>query len=77
MACNRQAYESLKDQIRPDYAGQYVAIAFGQIVATSPDFDEANAAVERLQPAPEHALVFLAEDDPAFEPISDPYKEFL
>ena len=46
MACNRQAYETMKDQIRRDYAGKYVAIAFGKIIAVSPDFDEASAAVD-------------------------------
>jgi hypothetical protein len=59
MACDRQAYEELKEQIRRDYAGQYVAIAFGKIVAVRRTFDDAKAAIEALQPAPEHYLVFL------------------
>jgi Family of unknown function (DUF5678) len=77
MACNRQAYEQLKEQIRRDYAGQYVAIAFGKIVAVNPDFDEAVAAVERLNPPPEHSVVFPASDEPMFEPFYSPYTEFL
>jgi hypothetical protein len=77
MAVDRAAYEALRDQIRRDYQNQYVAMAFGKIVAVSPDFDEAVAAVKRLQPAPEHYLVFLAEEGPIFEPVEAYYKEFL
>jgi hypothetical protein len=77
MASNREAYEKLREQIRRDYAGQYVAMAFGKIVAVSPDFDEATAVVERLQPAPAYSLVFLADQEPVFEPIDATYKEFL
>ena len=72
MACNRQAYETMKDQIRRDYAGKYVAIAFGKIIAVSPDFDEASAAVDQLQPAPEHCVVFPAGEEPHFDPFDDP-----
>jgi hypothetical protein len=77
MACNRQAYERLKEQIRRDFAGQYVAIAFGIIIRVSPSFDEAKAAVDQLQPHPEHALVFLAEDDPGFETIDALHTEWF
>jgi hypothetical protein len=77
MASNRQAYDRLKEQIRREYAGKYVAIAFGKIIAVSPDFDETTAAVDRLQPAPAHCVVFPAEDEPHFEPVEDPYMEFL
>ena len=45
MALNRAAFEQLRSQIRRDYTGQYVAIAFGRIIAVSPNFDEAVAAV--------------------------------
>jgi hypothetical protein len=68
MARNRLAYEGLREQIQREYAGKYVAMAFGRIVAVSPDFDQARKAVEQLTPAPTHALVFAAEDEPAFEP---------
>jgi hypothetical protein len=77
MACNREVYERLKEQIRHDFAGQYVAIAFGKIIAISPNFDEAKTAVDRLQPAPAHCVVFPAEDEPHFEPVEDPYMELL
>jgi hypothetical protein len=77
MACNRQAYEKIKDQIRRDYAGKFVAIAFGKIVAVSPVVEDVIVAVERLEPTPEHSVVFLAEEEPVFEPIQATYTEFL
>ena len=33
---NRQSYQKLRDQIRRDYDHQYVALAFGKIVAAAP-----------------------------------------
>src|SRR5437868_961478 len=70
-ACNYRAYEVLRDQIRRDYAGQYVALAYGRLIAASPNFDEAMAAVQQLQPVPIHYAVFPADEEPAFEPIED------
>ncbi len=69
MAVNRRAYESLRERIRRDYAGQYVALAQGKIVAGAADYDEAVAAVQRLTPIPEHYLVFPADEGPDFEPF--------
>jgi hypothetical protein len=68
---NQRAYESLRDQIRRDYAGQYVALAEGRLITAAPTFDDARAAVERLQPVPEYYLVFPAEIEPAFDLIYD------
>jgi hypothetical protein len=73
---NRQSYQELRDQIRRDYDHQYVALAFGKIVAAAPTFDEASAAVSRLQPQPEHFVVFQANDEPIFDEFFDPYTEF-
>ena len=73
---NRQSYQMLRDQIRRDYDHQYVALAFGKIVAAAPTFDEASAAVSRLQPQPEHFVVFQADDEPIFDEFFDPYAEF-
>ena len=73
---NRQSYQKLRDQIRRDYDHQYVALAFGKIVAAAPTFDEASAAVSRLQPQPEHFVVFQADDEPIFDEFFDPYAEF-
>jgi hypothetical protein len=74
---NRQAYEKLRDQIRRDYGHQYVALAFGRIVASAPTFDAASAAVSKLKPQPEHFVVFEADQEPMFDIIEDPYTEFL
>ncbi len=73
---NRQSYQELRDQIRRDYDHQFVALAFGKIVAAAPTFDEASAAVSRLQPQPEHFVVFQADDEPIFDEFFDPYTEF-
>jgi hypothetical protein len=70
-AVNRQAYERLRDQIRRDHAGQYVALAQGRLVAASATYDEAVAVVERLKPVPEYFLVFPADEEPEFEPFYD------
>ena len=74
---NRQAYERLRDHIRRDYDHQYVALAFGKIVGAASTFDVASAIVSRLQPQPEHFLVFEADQEPMFDEFFDPYSEFL
>ena len=66
-ALNRRAYESLREQIQRDYAGQYVALANGRIVATATTFDETTAAVEKLDSIPEYCLIFPADLEPAFD----------
>jgi hypothetical protein len=68
---NRQAYEKLRDQIRRDYAGQYVGIAEGRLIAAANTFEEVEAAMEKLQPVPEYSLIFPADDEPPFEPYDD------
>jgi Family of unknown function (DUF5678) len=70
-AIHRKAYEALKEQIRTEYAGKYIALAYGRIVAASPSYDEVEAAVEQLQPKPEYYLIFPAEMEPPFEPVLD------
>ncbi len=67
-ARNRAAYEKLREQIRRDHAGQYVALGEGRILASSADYDEVKAAVQRLRPVPEYCLIFPAEMEPPFEP---------
>jgi hypothetical protein len=70
-AFNRQAYESLRDHIRREHAGLYVALGQGRILAVAPTYDEALAAVQRQEPVPEYFLVFPADDEPVFEPFYD------
>ena len=67
-ALNRSAYESLREQIRRDHAGRYVALGQGRVLAVADTYDRALAAVRQLRPAPDFFLVFPAEDEPAFEP---------
>ena len=64
---NRQTYEKLRDQIRRDYAGQYIGIAEGRLIAVAPSYNEVRAAIEQLNPSPECFLIFEAEDEPLFE----------
>jgi hypothetical protein len=65
---NKQAYEKLREQIRRDYAGQYVGIAEGRLIAAANTFEEVEAAMETLQPVPEYSLIFPADEEPPFEP---------
>lgn len=69
-ALNRQAYEQLREQIRREYAGQYVALAHGRVVCTASTFDAARSLVERFEIVPEY-LVFPAEVEPDFGLIYD------
>jgi hypothetical protein len=67
-AVNQAAYERLRDKIQRDYAGQYVALGQGKILAAAPTYDDAMAAVQDLQPVPEYFLVFPADEEPCFVP---------
>jgi hypothetical protein len=71
MAANRKAYEGLREVIRRRHAGQYVALAAGRRIAACPTYDETVAVVRRLRPAPEHFLIFPADEEPDFEPYHD------
>ena len=68
---NRVAFESMREQIRRSYPGQYVAFARGQVLAAAPSYEEALAAIERLSPVPECYFVFEAEDGPIFDVVTD------
>jgi uncharacterized protein DUF5678 len=75
---NRRAYAHLRDQIRRDHAGKYVAMAFGKIVAVGDDYDAVTAEVNALAPPPGCSLVFPAELEPLFDPpYRDTYSEFV
>jgi len=65
---NRKAYDRLRDQIRRDHAGQYVVLAQERVVAASPTYEDALAAVRQLRPTPEYFLIFPADEKPDFEP---------
>jgi len=70
-ALNRRAYERLRDQIRRDYAGQYVALANGKVIGAAPSFAAARALVEHLDRVPEYFLVFPAHSEPDFDLVYD------
>lgn len=71
LAENRLAYEKLKDELRADHAGKFAAIAFGRLIAIAQTFDQALAAIDALEPAPQHMLVFPAEKGACFGIIMD------
>ena len=71
LADNRAAYERSREQIRRAAPHQYTAIAHGRLIVVAESFDEATAAIEQLQPPPEHFLVFPVDDEPAFDVIDD------
>jgi hypothetical protein len=68
---NRATYERLKGQIACADFGQYATIANGRLMAVTDSFDDGLAAVQALQPAPEHFLVFPVDEEPAFDLIDD------
>ena len=70
-ALNRQAFEKLREQIRCDYAGQYVALANGKVIGVASTFDAATALVKQLDVVPEYYLVFPANVEPAFDLVYD------
>jgi hypothetical protein len=66
-AIHRQVYAAIRDRVRRgEYAGKYLALAGGRHLVSS-TYDEAKAAVEKLEPVPEYFLIFPAEMDPPFE----------
>jgi len=67
-AVNRRAYEAMRDEIRREHCGRYVALGQGRILAAAATYDEVMAAVQQLRPIPEYFLVFSADDEPGFEP---------
>jgi hypothetical protein len=69
VALNRRAWEGgVREVVRREHAGRYVALGLGRILASAPTYREAVAIVERLRPVPEFFLVFRADHEPAFEP---------
>ena len=68
---NREAYERMRAAIRRDFAGKYVALAQGKIIASAPTFDETRAMVERLPAKPDYFLVFRADIEPNFGLVYD------
>jgi hypothetical protein len=68
---NRDAFASLRDEIRRRQAGQYVALADGKLQAAAPSYDEALAALQRLPSMPKCYFIFEADDEPIFDVFTD------
>jgi len=77
VANNYRAFAEQREQIRRDYAGQWVGFAFGRVIAAGPDDDAVTAAMNGLNPQPISGCVFRAEDEPAFEVVESVSSEFL
>jgi hypothetical protein len=77
VALNYRAFAEQREQIRRDYAGQWVGFAFGRVVAADPDEKKVIAAMEALDPQPESDAVFRAEEEPVFEVVESYGGEFL
>lgn len=76
-ANNYRAFAEQRDQIRRDYAGQWVAFACGRVIAAGFDEDKVAAALEALDPQPICGCVFRAEAEPAFEVVESVSSEYL
>jgi hypothetical protein len=74
---NYRAFAEQRERIRRDYAGQWVAFAFGRVIAAGPDEGDVAAALEALDPTPIAGCVFRAKDEPAFEVVESVSSEFL
>ena len=70
-AIKRQTYQQLREHIRQDYAGQYVALGRGKLLCAAATFDSARAQVEGLDHAPEYYLIFPADGEPNFDLVFD------
>ena len=73
---NRRYFDAHRGEIQAKYAGQFVALAFGKIVAAGQSSQSVLDAVEKLQPRPLHVEVFPAEAEPLFDSLLSPSVEF-
>ncbi len=68
---HRKAWETLREQVRRDYSGQYVGFAHGRVIATAPTYQRVRETIKALQPPPDYYLIFQAGDEPLFDVIDD------
>jgi hypothetical protein len=73
---NRQAYERLRDEIRQKYAGRFVALGFGKVLASGRSTREVEEQVRALEPRPLHYEIFPAGVEPLFDTISSTSVEY-
>jgi hypothetical protein len=74
---NKVAWNALRDQVRREFAGKFVALAFGRIVGSDSRVDRLTASVEALDPKPIHYEIFPAEADPLFDTVESISSEIL
>ncbi|HTK73714.1 MAG TPA: hypothetical protein VL371_00560 [Gemmataceae bacterium] len=73
----KRVFTGQREQIRRDYAGQFVGFASGRVIAADTDVNKVIAVMETLNPPPGSAAIFRAEEEPVFEVIEDYRTEFL
>lgn len=71
ISLNREAFASLQDEIRLSYAGKYVVLGDGKLLASAPTYEQALASLRRLPSVPECYFVFEANDEPVFDVFTD------
>lgn len=77
MRVTRSAYERQRETIRNAFAGRFVGMACGRVLASGRDFDAVVAELESLQPKPDYFIVFRADEEPRFEMMEDRHAEIL
>lgn len=60
---NNEAYAKLKDEINTKYAGKYVSIENGKIVAVGNTLEEVYEEVEKMKSDISHRLIFKAGEE--------------
>jgi hypothetical protein len=65
---NEKAYAHLREQIRREHAGRYVALGLERVLTVADTYDEVKAVVQQLYPGLEFYLIFPADAEPCFEP---------
>ena len=68
---NRNAFDSLRAEIRLQYAGKYVVLGDGKLLASAPTYDEALAKLQQMPSAPRCYFIFEAGDEPIFDVVTD------
>lgn len=68
---NQRAFEALREEIRVQYAGKYVVLGDGKLLASAPTYDEALARLQQLPSTPECYFIFEADDEPIFDVCTD------
>ena len=73
---NRAYYETHREEIQAKHVDQFVALAFGKIVAVGQSSQSVIDAIEELRPRPLHVEIFPAETEPLFDSLLSPSVEF-